>query len=464
MVLSGEVDVRPLLEQQQRISRYSLWVLVLLCLLMFLDGYDMQVLGYVAPALVKSWHLQKAQLGPVFGFAMAGTFVGGAILSNLGDRIGRKVLIVGGALVFGAFTLLCCFVTNLQSLMVLRVIACVGLGAAVPNAISLATEGAPWRNRATYIGIIYVGYTGGGAIGGFIAGLLIPHFGWKSVFYVGGLVPLAVALLLCVCLPESVRFLALKGNRPDKVRSILQRIRPDVRFSQDARFICTEEKRAGLPVKHLFTNHRAPMTVLLWLGGIASMLTLHFLTSWLPTVMESAGVPLSHAVTATGLFQVGAGIGCFFAGRLIDRYSPRIVVLWLLLAGPFIFTFGLLATKSEAILMPMILLAGIWLVGGLTGLNSMAGICYPTFVRSTSTGWFNGVGRIGSISGPVIGGILIGMNLPLPKLFLCAGICPLFGALMLFLLIRYRQRTPSLLQPGEYVARPAAELATVTGR
>jgi AAHS family 4-hydroxybenzoate transporter-like MFS transporter len=166
----------------------------------------------------------------VFGAGLGGFMLGATILGNLGDRFGRKRMIVAGALLFGLFTLSCAWADGLTSLLVLRTIAGVGLGGSIPNAIALVTEYAPARQRATRVGIMFIGYTIGSALGGVIAAQLIPTWGWPSVFVVGGVLPIAIGLVLLFVLPESVRFLMVKRDRTDLVRLCCAASAPTSRF------------------------------------------------------------------------------------------------------------------------------------------------------------------------------------------------------------------------------------------
>jgi MFS transporter, AAHS family, 4-hydroxybenzoate transporter len=177
----------------------------------------------------------------------------------------------------------------------------------------------------------------------------------------------------------------------------------------------------GLPVKHLFTEGRAVITTLLWVAFITSLMGHYFLTSWLPTVLNSNGVPLGHAVVAGSLIQGGGALGSLLVGRLLDRIGVIAIVMAFVASIPFVVLIGAVG-MPEYLLMLVVFISGTCLLGGQIGLNALAGTIYPTFVRSSGAGWALGIGRIGSILGPVIGGVLIGMKLPMGALFMCAAI------------------------------------------
>ena len=399
---------------------------------MLIEGYDMQVMAYAAPSITQAWHVNKAYFGPVFGFGLFGYMLGATSLSNLADRVGRKKIIIGGALLFGMFSLATAFANSLGALLALRFIAGIGLGACIPTVIALAAEYSPSRTRATMISVLFTSYTIGGTVGGVLAAKLIPRFGWPIVFYIGGVGPILLAAILIFALPESVSFLALKRERPDRVAAILAKLRPDQTFAPDARFALREEKQAGLPVKHLFTEGRASMTLLLWFAFVTSLLGHYFLTSWLPTVLVGTGVPLARAVMAGALMQGGGAVGGLIMCWFLDKRGIFPVAAAFAIAAPLIVLIASAGTSVLA-LMPVVFLTGLCLIGGQTGLNGISGTFYPTYIRSTGTGWANGVGRIGSILGPVLGGVLISLGPSSSLIFSCAAISALFCSAALYL-------------------------------
>jgi MFS transporter, AAHS family, 4-hydroxybenzoate transporter len=432
---SQTIDVANLIENR-KVSAFQIAVIAWACAIMFIEGYDMQVVPFAAPAIIKAWHVNKSYFGPVFGFGLFGYMLGATILSNLGDKLGRKKIIVAGGLLFGAFTLASAFSSTLRELLVLRFIAGIGLGASIPSAIALAAEYAPTRTRATTISILFMGYNLGSTAGGLLAAKFIPIFGWPVVFYVGGILPILMSLALIFTLPESVRFLALQKGQQHRVAAIAARLAPERNFDADTHFVLREEHRGGMPVKNLFTEGRAFMTVMLWFAFISSLLGHTFLTSWLPTVLSGEGMSLSHAEISGALLQFGGAFGSVLIGWLLDKRGIITTAIAFALSAPLIVFIGS-AHITDAVLMAAVFLTGIGMLGGQVGLNAMSGSIYPTYIRSTGAGWAFGVGRVGSILGPVIGGVLIGWGQPASLLFIyaaipflcCAGATYLLGRL-----------------------------------
>lgn len=421
------------LVENQKLSAFRVSIILWSCVVMALEGYDMQLAAFVAPAIIKAWHTNKSYFGPVFGFGLFGYMLGATLLGGFADRLGRKRVIVAGVMWFGLFTLVAGHSTSITELLVLRFVAGLGLGASVPSTLALAVEYSPSRQRATTVGILFIGYNIGAALGGFSAARLIPQMGWPIMFYIGGIAPLIIGLILIFALPESISFLTLKNGGLFEIAAIATKLRPDLIFEAGSRFILPEQKDGGTPLKHLFTESRARTTLLLWFAYVSSLMGQHFLISWLPTVLVGSGVSLGHAVLAGSSVQMGAAVGGLALCWLLDRQGILALavsfatVAILIALVPF-------ATQSVLLLMPLTFLIGFCLLGGLTGLNGISGTFYPTYIRSTGVGWALGVGRIGSIIGPVLGGILISFNPSNVVLFTCAAVPVLCcsGALYLF--------------------------------
>lgn len=434
--LEREVDIADVINGQN-FGWFRASILSCSCVLMFIEGYDMQATAYAAPSMIQTWQINRANFGPVFAVGLFGYMIGAIFLGSLADRIGRKTVIVGGAVLFGIFTFATAFATSLPALLFLRLIAGAGLGGSVPTVIALTVEYTPSRSQATMISVLFAGYTIGGSAGGLIAAKLIPTFGWPIVFYIGGIAPILLAGILIPAMPESAKFLALRGHRPDRLASILMKVRGNRAFDRNTRFVFREKMPDGPPAKHLFTEGRATMTLLLWFAFASSLLGHQFLTSWLPTVLVGTGVPLAHALIAVALLHGGGTLGGLFTCRLLDKRGIPAIGIAFAAAAPLILLIAS-AGSSDALLMPVVFLSGVCSIGGHTGLQGIAGTLYPTSMRSAGTGWANGVGRIGSILGPLLGGFLISLGLPNSVLFRFAAVPALCCAGAIFLLGKVR--------------------------
>lgn len=414
-----------------KLARPQIVIALWLCTLMVLEGYDMQTLSFATPAILREWHVSRADFGAVLSAHLAGYLVGALVLSFFGDRIGRKNIIVAGAVIFGAFTFAAGFSTSPLELGIWRFGAGIGLGGAIPTGIALAAEYMPRRVRATTIGLMFVGYNVGAAAGGFIAAWTIADYGWPWVFYIGGIAAIPMFIGISLAIPESVRFLIIKGAPVSDVAAIVQQLRPRADLSDVTRYLAGEESRKNSPAS-LFEDGRALVTILLWLSFIASFTGHYFITGWMPTVLSDDGLSIAEANSAMGFFQLGGAIGSFLIAFLLDRVGIRVVALTFLAATPVVAVLGMQMPYS--VLLTNMLIAGIGVLGGQIGLNALAGTIYPTYMRATGAGWGLGVGRVGSVAGPIIGGLLLSMGLTRPTLLLLTAIPLFFCGIALFAL------------------------------
>jgi AAHS family 4-hydroxybenzoate transporter-like MFS transporter len=412
---AGTVDVAAVIDAQP-VGGYQVRLLLMCAAVLFIDGFDTQAIGYVAPALVKDLGITRAALAPVLSAALFGLMIGALFLGPLADRLGRKKIIITSVLVFGLCSLATAFVQDTTSLLFIRFLTGLGLGGAMPNTVALTAEFSPHRRRATMVMTMFCGFSAGAALGGLIAAAVIPAFGWRGVFLIGGLAPLVLVPILVKALPESIRFLALSGRPDAVVGARLKAVFPalPLPLPEDARFTVHEPRLSGLPVAHLFRENRAVATLLLWTVFFCSLLVLYFLSSWLPTVMSDLGVSVSLGATISSLLQFGGCAGALVLGRFIDRFSFRALTLMYLLAAAAVALIGQ-ATHSLPVVAAAIFCAGFCIVGGQSASNALASGLYPTAVRSTGVGWALGIGRLGSILGPLFGVVLL--NLPSQSLF-----------------------------------------------
>jgi AAHS family 4-hydroxybenzoate transporter-like MFS transporter len=449
------VDVADFIDQQP-VGGFQIKLLATCAAVLFLDGFDTTSIGFVAPSLAKEWGLTKGALGPVFSAGLFGLMIGALVFGPLADRIGRRRIIIFSTLAFGLGALATAFVQDVNTLLAIRFLTGLGLGGAMPNTIAMTSEFSPRRHRATMVMVMFCGFSAGAALGGLLAAALIAPFGWRSVFVVGGLAPLALVPILALRLPESVRFLALTGEANARVATLLGLIGPKAIFPPATRFVVHEPGLTGIPVLHLFKAGRTLVTLLLWVVFFMSLLDLYFLTNWLPTVLNDLGASVSAAAAIGSSFQVGGVVGALALGSIIDRFSFRALTLVYFMA---VFAVGAIGQLGHSVVFVTmaIFAAGFCMVGGQIAANALAATFYPTSIRATGVGWALGVGRVGSIIGPLVGGMLLTMKWSAGAVFLAAAVAALCAALAAFCLSRLARSESAVEQPTSFDAklRPA---------
>ena len=430
----SSIDVAAFIDAQP-VGGFQIRLLLTCAAVLFLDGFDTQAIGYVAPALAKEWGLSKGSLGPVFSAGLFGLMIGALVFGPLADRIGRRKIIIFSTLAFGIGTLATSVIDDVDSLLAIRFLTGLGLGGAMPNAVAMTSEFSPRRRRATMVMIMFCGFSVGAALGGFLAAALIPQFGWRSVFVVGGVAPLLLVPILALRLPESVRFLALTGRAHERVAELLGFISPRAVFAPATQFVVHEAELAGIPVLHLFRDGRTLVTLLLWVVFFMSLLDLYFLSNWLPTVLNDLGASVSEAAAIGSMLQVGGVVGTFALGSIIDRFSFRALALVYFIAVFAVGAIGQLGHSAVFVTMA-IFAAGFCIVGGQIAANALAATFYPTSVRATGVGWALGIGRVGSIIGPLVGGALLIAKWSPGSVFMAAACAALCAAVAAFSLSR----------------------------
>ncbi len=417
--ISAIIDAR-------KLSSTQIWVIICCSFVILLDGYDIQTMSLVVRTLISDLGVDREFFGFVLSAALMGMLAGYALVAPLGDRLGRRPVLITGMLVVGLASIATAFAVQLApitqpligpltplldalqsshdpaivSLIVWRFLTGVGLGASLANATALTSEYVPTKNRAFLIGMMYLSVALGALIAGFVAPPILSALGWHWIFLIGGFIPLVIAFLLLVSVPESVRLLLEKRPNDPRIPRLLRRIAPDV----DAGSVFAEkhEHVKSQNVFALLSGRYWARTLLLWGVFIFNLFVLYAMITWLPQILSEAGWSQGDASRGGVMIQAGGIIG----GLIIARFMDRGFTVPAMIAGYVVsvVAFGLFLILPNSVLGWSTLL--VFIGGGISGaqvsLNSLSVIFYPPVIRATGAGWANTMGRIGAISAPLV--------------------------------------------------------------
>jgi len=438
---SQSLDVQQFLDEQPMSGFH--WVVFALCFfIMLLDGFDTAAIGYIAPSLLKEWGMTKPALAPVLSAALFGLAAGGLMAGPLADRFGRKRVIVVSVLIFGVGCLASALVGDLQGLVIMRFVTGLGLGSAMPNAVTLMSEYAPVKRRAFVTNAMFCGFPLGAALGGFLAASMIPLWGWRSVLLLGGIAPLVLVVALAFFLPESVRYMVAHSYPVERIRAVVRRI---ARLAADAgEFVLSEQKavsegRKGLAM--VLSRGYLTGSVMLWTAYFMGLVIFYSLINWMPVLFKDVGLAPKDAMLIAALFPLG-GLGAVFSGMLMDRFNAnRVVAACFGLTALAIFAIGQSA-GNVALLVVVVFAAGIFMNTAQSSMGSLAAGFYPTAGRATGVSWMLGIGRFGGIAGSFLVAELSVRQMAFGEIFAIISLAAVLGAIALLVKQMVHPETP----------------------
>jgi AAHS family 4-hydroxybenzoate transporter-like MFS transporter len=430
--------------ENQRIGALQIRVAALCALVQVCDGYDINSIGVSVPSLTHAWHLPGPAFTAAFLWSSIGILVGALSAGPIGDRVGRRPLLITSITIFGLASLLTAFAGSLLMLSVLRFFTGLGIGGGFAGAAALTGDYAPHRRRALMIMASFTGAPIGGFLCGQLAAVLLPSFGWPSVFVLGGVVPLLIVVGLALWLPESPRLLAAKTNPSPRETALLASLAITPGQGVGERLDVAD----GNPVKMLFSPGFALQTVLMWIIFFCSLMNLFLFIYWMPEVLHLTGMTPASAARATSFRELGAILAVLYLGVLIDRFGPERALAWHYAAGIVFIALIALAAMPYLILVLVIFLSGMTIIGSQTGANAACGKLYPARMRTSGLGWALGIGRLGGIAAPILGGYLLRTGMPPTHIFLSACLFALIAAVATGLLSRRGAQTERMAEPA----------------
>ena len=402
-------------------------------LMALIDGYDIGAVAFAVPSLIREWHIAPKDLWLVLSASNFGVLFGSQIFGWVGDRYGRKTALILANVLFGIFTFIAAYSTNLPEMSLLRFIAGLGIGGVIPNIVSINAESAPRDKRAT-LAIIATGMVPlGGALAGFVSAAFVATHGWQILFFIGGIAPIVFALGAIIYLPESIKFMALHDSQRQKMVTLLKEIRPDFVVPPNARFVIEDEQQSASsnPV-HLLDNGLAAITPLTWLMFAFNLMGYFFLLSWTPTLMGAAHVDPKIAALAGAGLQVGGTVGSLLLCWWLQRARFLAIAIRFVIAVPIVGSIGFAGLSSTSALIVVTFFAGFIVLGIQSGINVVGAMIYPTSLRANGSGWQLGIGRLGAIIGPSVGALFVG--LPVPQLYMWSALPFACGAVVAYLI------------------------------
>jgi len=410
------VSFRSALDERE-LTGFQIRMIVVALGLAVMDGFDVQIIGYVAPILSGLWHIDPKSFGLIFGAGLLGLALGPITFSPLADKIGCRPVLIGCTVLYALGTLVTTTVHSWSMLLGLRFLTGLGLGGVLPCTVAVVSDYAPTRARNLMLAISSSGFAIGGSLGGFVAAATIERFGWQTVFWIGGIVPLLILPALLISFPESFSRLLSEPRQRNRLENVVARLAPGWTVPETEPSKNRHNDR--FPVAVLFSKDFAVPTLLIWSIFLCSLLLLYFFVNWIPTVVHALGQPLQASNNAAAVFQLAGLLGGFFFNNLADRTGRPEWALASSFAGATIccFFFGSAAQASLPVIVASVAVTGFFVVGALGVSISFAGTYYPSSIRATGVGWGIGIGRLGSIAGPILGGTLLTLNLSSEALF-----------------------------------------------
>jgi AAHS family 4-hydroxybenzoate transporter-like MFS transporter len=420
--VEAALENQPLGALQIRVA--AICVLIQMC-----DGYDVGSIGWAVPSLTHAWHLAPPAFAQAFLWSNIGIMVGALGSGPLGDRLGRRPLLLAAIAIFGVASLGSAFAPSLEVLSGLRFFTGLGIGGGFSGTTALTGDYTPQRLRATMIMVAFTGAPIGGFVGGVVVSALLHHFGWPVIFVIGGVFPLALVLVMAVWLPESPRFLVGRTDLGPRQQALLHSL-----GLTPGRAEPQAQEAQGNPVTMLFGPGYAVQTILLWIIFFCSLIDLFLFVFWLPEVLHLTGLTPPQAVFASSLIPLGGIFAVLYLGPLIDRFGPQLALALHYAAGiVFVVLIALVAMPYPALLL-VIFFAGVTVIGSQTGANAACGALYPARMRTSGIGWALGIGRLGGIAAAPLGGFLLARGLPPKQVFLSVCVFALLAAIATALL------------------------------
>ncbi|MGA3004147.1 MAG: MFS transporter [Acetobacteraceae bacterium] len=403
--------------ENQRLGGLQIRVAVICGLIQMCDGYDVGSIGWSVPSLTHVWGVAPSAFAIAFLWSNVGVMVGALLAGPIGDRFGRKPLLMLSVTLFGIASLASALAPSLGFLAGTRFFTGAGIAGGFAGTVALTGDYTPQRLRAMMIMLTFTGAPLGGFVGGLVVSLLLHEgFGWPIIFVIGGVFPLILLAITALWLPESPRFLAARANLAPHHHALLQRFAIAPSVNQEHAIDIAQSN----PIRMLFGEGYALQTTLLWIIFFCSLLNLFLFVFWLPEVLHLVGMTPAQSVFATSLYPLGGIFAVLYLGWAIDRFGAHRALAVHYAVGIVFIAIIALVTMPYLALLAVVMLSGLTVLGSQTGLNGACGKLYPARMRTSGYGFATGIGRLGGIAAAPLGGYLLARGLPPTYVFLSA--------------------------------------------
>jgi AAHS family 4-hydroxybenzoate transporter-like MFS transporter len=431
----GVLDTEEIIDKAP-IGKLQILTFLLGTSVIFIDGFNIQVIGYITPQLAKIWNIPHELLGSIFSSGLLGVFTGYLVLSPFANRFGHRRMLIWCTVLVGIGTLATSMASNPYSLMALRYLTGIALGASNPSAVLIISDFCPKRVRSSFVAASIVGVSAGSMVAGLVSAVLLDGYGWQAVLWVGALVPLILAIVLAALVPNTFDYLLNRKRDQFGALQIARRVDPAVSIPDGTQFTTGTSGQSG-SVAELFKSGRTVGTVAIWVSFACNLLVFFFIQSWLAMIVVQSGHSQKIAVTATSVLMFGGVLAFLVIGPLMDRFNPyKVLCAYFFVASGTVALLGSLLSGSVPLIMASAFLVGFVVLGLQKGMNAICVFYYPTAMRSTGLGWGLGIGRLGAVAGPLVAGFLLEMHIPTARLFYWAAAPMLIACVAQFIMLR----------------------------
>ncbi|MGY8919687.1 MAG: MFS transporter [Flavobacteriales bacterium] len=401
-----------------------------ICFLMnILDGMDVLIISYCAPAISESWSLGPEALGIVFSAGLAGMTLGALFLAPYADQFGRKKIILLSAILMGVSVLLTAYSESVNQLITLRFLSGIGIGSMLASTAALTSEYTPNKSKDFWVSFVLSGYPVGAVISGYIAVSIIPSTGWQMMFVIAGAASIITIPLIYLFLSESIEFYLKK--QPVGALEKVNKIFLKMNFNSMNKLPLIEISPTVTAVKQLLSNNYKISTLQLWSALFFAFGCLYFLISWIPKLATNAGLSIELAIYAGTVFNIGAFFGIVLQGYCSSKIGlKKTISIFFLITAVLMAVFKIFIGSNWLLIIFGLL--GFFIQGGFVGLYAVAARLYPTEFRTTGVGWAIGAGRLGGVLGPLAGGVLVGMGFSMSTNFIIFSFPALLAAILTY--------------------------------